>query len=719
MLLQCQCPHPKCFLHPHCHHIIVCCNCCKQFICKNYNSHQSSLVNNSQNISEKYQTNASCELNSKFKYNPNSNFSQSQAVTQFCTPDISQIYPRTNSCYNINDNIIDGNFTKNENYPLNCCNHIYETNYNYNYSDNLNRCLARNNSVDCYNNFKCNNMKNFSYGDYLDKTKYLLNKIKLISNGIGNEKYLGHLKKRRKIRYLDENENFLQRMRKKNENEKKLINMRIKQLSDINNGNDIYRRNNNSLIEMKRSSYDVHQNQKNQFYLDNNMNKIKKEEMKKKYNIDFNDDNNSEIEYSYSVFAQNFNRKKINQENKGIYNLKKNMIIGNKNNIRNNGINKNRRSIDIKNKKEDIYYEHIINNGNKKYQNNNINIKNDKNINAKKNNTRKSYQSVAIYNYKKKYNINKNNNDENNINQVNIMEKNSNMNYRKKRNNKFIKVENNNVNKVSKITKNKEKSNIRNKYKYEFSNANEYDDKYENDKKGYYYIKYNKHLSHYKYTNRNLNDKYNNNFYMEIFCTNKSKDKLNNSFDIKKKHISSIDNEENNHNRSRRNFSDDNRYITPDKCSDYEKNLNNLHEKNNIQNKGNNGNINANYQYINNDNIEENYIKENNSSKNNKCKNYDYNTNNNYNVNYTRCTKNLITTNNSKYNNLKLNNYDILDNNKNEGYIYGNLNDKQRNQKRFNKIDDNGYNIKNNIKIINRKVEQNDYNYNYNYNYKE
>jgi hypothetical protein len=250
-------------------------------------------------------------------------------------------------------------------------------------------------------------MKNFSYGDYLDKTKYLLNKIKLISNGIGNEKYLGHLKKRRKIRYLDENENFLQRMRKKNENEKKLINMRIKQLSDINNGNDIYRRNNNSLIEMKRSSYDVHQNQKNQFYLDNNMNKIKKEEMKKKYNIDFNDDNNSEIEYSYSVFAQNFNRKKKNQENKGIYNLKKNMIIGNKNNIRNNGINKNRRSIDIKNKKEDIYYEHIINNGNKKYQNNNINIKNDKNINAKKNNTRKSYQSVAIYNYKKKYNINK------------------------------------------------------------------------------------------------------------------------------------------------------------------------------------------------------------------------------------------------------------------------------------------------------------------------
>ena len=82
----------------------------------------------------------------------------------------------------------------------------------------------------------------------------------------------------------------------------------------------------------------------------------------------------------------------------------------------------------LKIKKEDIYYEHIINNGNKKYQNNNIIIKNDKNINAKKNNTRKSYQSVAIYNYKKKYNINKNNNDEHKINQVNIKEKDSNRN---------------------------------------------------------------------------------------------------------------------------------------------------------------------------------------------------------------------------------------------------------------------------------------------------
>ena len=714
MLLQCHCPHPKCFLHPHCHHIIACCNCCKECICKNYNSHQSSLVNNSQNISEKYQTNASCELNSKFKYNPNSNFSQSQTVTQFCTPEISKIYPRTNSYYNINNNIIDENSINNEIYPLNCCNHIYETNYNYN-NNNLNKCLARNNSVDCYNNnYKCNNLKKFSYSNFLDKTKYLLNKIKCISNAIGNEKYLGHLKKRRKIKYLDENENFLQRMRKKNENEKKLINLRIKQLSDINNGNDIYRRYNNSVIEMKRSSYDVHQNQKNQFYLDNNINKIKKEEMNKKYNIDFNDDNNSEIEYSYSVFPPKFNGKKKNLENKNIYNLKKNMFLGNKNNIRNNGINKNRRSIDIKNKKEDIYYEHIINNGNNKYQNYNINNKNDKNINAKRN-TRKSYQSVAIYNYKKKYNINKNNNDENKINQVNIMEKDSNRNYRKNRKNKCIEVENNNGNIISKKTKNKEKNIIRNKYKYEFSNAGEYDDKYENDKKGYYYIKYNRHSSKYKYTNRNLNDKYNNNFYMEIFCTNKSKDKLNNSFEIKKHHISSIDNEDNNHNKGRRNFSDDNRYLTPDKCAGYEKNLNNLQEKNNIQTKINNGNINTTYQYINKDNIEENYIKENNMSKNNKYKNYDYNTNNNYNVNYTKYTKNLITTNNNKYNNLNLNNCDFLDNNKNE-YISGNLNDKQRIKKRINKIDDNRYNIKNNIKIMNRKVEQNDYNYNFNYN---
>ncbi len=68
----------------------------------------------------------------------------------------------------------------------------------------------------------------------------------------------------------------------------------------------------------------------------------------------------------------------------------------------------------------------------------------------------------------------------------------------------------------------------------------------------------------------------------------------------------------------------------------------------------------------------------------------------------------------NKYNNLKLNNNDVLNNNKNTGKIYDDLNDKRNNQtKKLNNYIQNDYNKyinNNNIKRINYKMEENDYN---------
>ena len=565
----------KYMIFPFCHHIINCCKCSKNCRCLHKSCHQISFINCQASKLREFQKNISY-LDTKYNLNPCLNIQNQNNINQFNWADLAKTYTRPNS-------YIDNNrHNKNDNNFINNCQKQINNNNNININNNL--CLPRNNSfnnsyINPINNNKFDINKYNTYKTYnlLDKTHCIINESKYNINPY-NEKVTTNINqynikrvnskenafnfnkwrrnKRKDIhRYLGEinRKNYLEEMKKNNEREIKLINMKLKCLSEI--------------VNKRNLDYQ------------NIINTLKKE---KKINL--SNDNIIEKKERFS-----FDIDKDETINRALNNYKNNNVYKEIFDIRNN-------------------YE---NNIKYKYKNNNANINNSY-IYDEKNNFEKKMKRNNSYNaYRHKYKYKKEKDNAKNV----IIKKNIKNNsyyeendekvkyfYKNKRNNTFgnindkkecknnIKKEEDNIryfnnnkyrnNKENKKLVNKEKKEEENKYKYQFSDVDidtngtikkhiryRGDSTIKKSKNNFNDIiidDYSKPFSKYIYTNRNTINKYNNIFYKEIFHKNKSKDdndidKNNIPFEPQKIFLSNIEKEEIRNNK--RNFSSDFRRI--------------------------------------------------------------------------------------------------------------------------------------------------------------
>ena len=271
------------------------------------------------------------------------------------TPDIRKIYSKTNSYFNINNNNSNDNFFNNNLNPLNSSDkyndNYFNNDNNYDINNNTeeinkksfsfkpNLSISRNNSINyTYRKKFDSNRELIKNKSNLNKNHKLLDKIKCISHrldktiSIYNNKNKGNYNKNRigsnknihdYNRRFNSNENIhnfnksrknknninsylnemnqirlkydknyiLEKMKKNNEREKRMIEIKLKNLSDvINNGNNAYKKITNNIIEMEKKNPKNNMPKQNKYYIDNriNINDINKNTV--------NDNDNQEYE---------------------------------------------------------------------------------------------------------------------------------------------------------------------------------------------------------------------------------------------------------------------------------------------------------------------------------------------------------------------------------------------------------------------------------------
>ena len=397
----------------------------------------------------------------------------------------------------------------------------------------------------------CNDSNNnYNYASYNNggvdpDEKYNNNKSKPKNSGINYNK-IDMLR----LNYNKKNK-FLEKMKKNSEREKKLIDLKINNLSGVINGNNIYNRIGNNLTKLKKEKpdYDSIFNDKNQYLNDNdnniinnNVNINKQNIYKDKSNINYNDKN---------MFNNNYKNNLLN-ENRNLINDPENSLYYNYNRNNNND------SLNDNNQKKDtsIRMHYARNNlnendgANNNFENdNNNNYYNRNNGNLDYANNLNNYGDNNIYNTDKKNIINRNeylpNNDDealNNGKNNNDFQKNyqsyyDNRNINKNINNKYNYIEEGddsncindrkypneyNDNKNSKIyrKKNSLKRNNHSSVDNIFDYNKKYIDKFNND----YNIEYPENNKNINYLNKGYDDENNNN--------NRANNKYrNNSFD--------------------------------------------------------------------------------------------------------------------------------------------------------------------------------------------
>ena len=593
-------------IFPCCHHFISCCKCSKNCRCLHNSCPQISFLNYQANKLREFQKNLSY-LDTKSNLNSGLNTQNQSNMNQYNCFDLTETYTRPNSYIDCN------RYNQNDNFINNCLNQI--NNNNKNLKNNL--CLPRNNSfnysyINPINNNKFDINKYNIYKTYnlLDKTHCIFNES---NNDINqcNEKVSENInqynfkritskenafncnkwrrnKRKDMHRYIRDfnRKNYLEEMKKSNEKEIKLINMKLKFLSEIVNKRNLeYKNIINNLKEEKKvnlSNDNINQSSidNNNFYKDETINRTinnykKNNVYKEIFDIRNNYENNK---YKCKKNNENLNNSYVYHENNK---FEKNMK-------RNSSYN----SYEYKYKKEKDYVKNISKRNNIK-KNGKNNLENKEKVKyyykGKRNST---FENI---NKKKEYKININKYEENNIRDFN------NKKYRNKTDEKNIKLVN------------KEKKEEEYNYKYQFNdvdidtngiikkhiryrgdssikkNKNNCDDIIIDD--------YSKPFSKYVYTNRNATNKYKNIFYKEIFHKNKSKDdndieKINRPFESNKIFSSNREKEKNNINNKRNYSSDYRRPIYDDNennMKNYPININNIkNNESNILNKDNN-----------------------------------------------------------------------------------------------------------------------------------
>ena len=153
MLLECHSPQPKCISFPICHPIINCCKCPTKCICITKCCTQTpSCINfKTDNCDDLLESKRTYEMSCKSPSSPSTNLPTNRGIpNQFrnSTPDIRQIYSKTNSYFNIDRNNSNDNDIHNIQSPIN-------SNDNNNYFDDNNNYFENEND----NNYNINDIK--------------------------------------------------------------------------------------------------------------------------------------------------------------------------------------------------------------------------------------------------------------------------------------------------------------------------------------------------------------------------------------------------------------------------------------------------------------------------------------------------------------------------------------------------------------------------------
>ena len=643
MIVHCLSPNPKCTSNSKCHHQIKRCNCSSGCIClTNYCSPCSNKKNLKIDVEPKKEIKqrVTYEIDSKENFSPIPPLKKNQSMLY---QNISPVIPlkKTNSLFNIreknyNENKINvketpKNFVTNSQNMLSKCNSM---NYSRKNKPCINKNLIRNN---------INKKK-----ELMAKIRYISNKIDETINLYKGKKYINpnnnennEMERKSCINKYNElplnfqynNSRILENMRKENEKQTDLMNLKIKNVSQIeNNPINIYKRicNNNNQDSKKIKVNYAKLNKQKKFYIDNNINLNK---------INDNKINNEDI----SNYYRNQKRKENLQQ---IYRYSEPFING-YNHKQENIFN---RCCPCKNKKIRINNEQLT-----YIRNNSF----DESINTKKNNY------FVIKNLKK------------------------------------------------------------NMYEKEFSNRDVNRNDYNTEKNRH---KRNKSKSQYIYTMRNINEKYDNNYYKEIVHKKRENSSINNDSLIEIRNNKSVDMNKNF--VINRENSENNKVFERNNSYDYKKNRRKNYNLDNykineinyriINNKNNNENKNENENEMN----DYNGPLYNRISRNERYQNNlnDINRENNYNYNYNEENVNQENMRENNYNGNEEMNYQGENNNIENNYpqeeMENNINNKICIEDDINMDENNNYfenqNKENNINNENINYEEEEQNQNLN-----
>ena len=427
MIIQCVSPNPKCISNSKCHHYLNHCKCNSECIClTNYcspcpNTKNPSNLNNKQIYGPKI----TYEINSKSKalLSP---AQSSKKIKSMLYQNISpeNILKKSNSLFNIREKIYKENNMK----PDECTNILVEKCKNV---------LERKKCPDLNkNSIKKNRNKK---DELIEKIRNISNKIDKTINLYRNKQYINSsgdnlIKNNNRKKFNDislhfqySNSKILENMRKENEKQSELINMKIKNLSQINNiSKNIYKQmynNNEKEIKKTKANY-AKLNKQKKFYIENNINLNKVNEYTSKvkdlsnyYRIN-NEKNNEEqfrrnSEYYTDCYCKekNINNKVENKDekvtyiydshkNNVIYRKKDKQIYNKNSSFDDSNITKKTNNHFIKSLKKNLYKKDV--------QNKN---KNPKNYNTEKNRhtcdkNRTSQYIYTMRNKNEKYNNN-------------------------------------------------------------------------------------------------------------------------------------------------------------------------------------------------------------------------------------------------------------------------------------------------------------------------
>ena len=466
---------------------------------------------------------------------------------------------------------------------------------------------------------ECNNDYNFglfSNGGVESDEKYNTYKSKPKHSGINYNK----------IDLLKQNYNkknkFLEKMKKNSEREKKLIDLKINNLSGVINGNNIYNRIGNNLTKLKKEKpdYDSIFNDKNQYLNDNNI--INSNANIYKQNI-YKDKNN--INYKDKTLFNNNYKNKLHNENSNLVNDEENSLFYKYNRNNDDSFNENNQ------KKDTSIRLHYERNKLKENDGCNNNFENDNNNNYYNGNLKENNYNLDYANNLNNYENNNYNNNKRNIININEYEPNnddsalnngrnnndfqknyySNRNVNKNVNNKNNYVEEGNDENCINERKYPNEYIIRNRKYESYNNINDINRKKDYNNDNNIYIK-NQYIQKNNRSNKDMNDGNENE---EIYNRNDNQNddmyRKNNNF--KRNNYSSVDNIFAYNKKYTDKFNNDYNIECP------ESNLNNeFDDENNNINKVNN---NADY----NNDLNFNYDEDINNKRNDDNKNCDYN----------------------------------------------------------------------------------------------
>ena len=322
MLIKSNSSYSTCIPVQICHPHIKNCFYPKEYIYIPNCCSQESIINFQEDISKIKNKISTYELNAKEQLSPNLNNQKSQKYipqTRNSTPSLMK-YSKTNSYFNIMKNIQKENYSSyNSPIPININNNIdsnidsnnknislnqinkqniniennntYNNKYRHQLRNNSNKTIFpskydinnnNNNKRELIDKIKCMShrlnsaIRNLSdlNKDLIEKQNYKVNSYN--NRRINSDDNLTHnknlntkkYKARNSNRYLDElhkinseydlKDTFLEKMKKKNEREKQIINMKIKNISDIvNKSSNIYNKVSNNLLEIKKGNENI------------------------------------------------------------------------------------------------------------------------------------------------------------------------------------------------------------------------------------------------------------------------------------------------------------------------------------------------------------------------------------------------------------------------------------------------------------------------------